>query len=151
MYIHNSLFHVVHGFSNVSYTVTEGEELDVTFQINVKGTSRFYLLSFNGNLLTRNDSASKFISYGITEYILFAHCASYLGLSDYEHLLIPIHGITTNVSFSLDTIDDTIALEYNEQVILIYAPEPPELIDLIEEAGEFIRNTAPVIIKDNDS
>ena len=72
-------------------------------------------------------------------------------MSDYQHLLISIRGITTNVSFSLDTIDDAIALENNEQVILIYAPEPPELIDIIEEAGEFIRNTAPVIIKDNDS
>ena len=133
--------------------MTEGEELDVTFQINVKGSSRFYRLSLDGKLLTKNDTASKFFSYGITEYtvLLFAYCASYLGLSDYQHLLLTIHGITSNVSFSLDTIDDAIALEYNEQVILIYAPEPPELIDLIEEAGEFIRNTAPVIIKDNDS
>ena len=72
-------------------------------------------------------------------------------MSDFEHVFIPLHGVTTSISFILNTIDDVISMEYDEQVILSYAPLLPELLDLIEEAGEFIRNIAPVTIKDNDS
>ena len=141
--------YIVHGFSDASYTVIEGESLHVTFQINVKGISRFDRLSLAGDFLAKNDTASKsiFLHVPLTVFVDMVT----LGLSDFEHIFIPLHGVTTSISFILNTIDDVISLEYNEQVILSYAPNPPVLIDLIEEAGEFIRNIAPVTIKDNDS
>ena len=41
--LHN-ITHAVHGFPVVSYTVSEGDTLDVTFGLNVKGNTRFQAL-----------------------------------------------------------------------------------------------------------
>ena len=38
MYTHT---HAVHGFAQASYEVEEGQRLDTTFGVNVKGTSTF--------------------------------------------------------------------------------------------------------------
>ena len=51
----------------------------------------------------------------------------------------------------LDIEDDDIALEYDDQLNLVYSPRPSNLIDLFEADGQFVRNVVPVFIKDSDS
>ena len=55
------------------------------------------------------------------------------------------------VNIVLQALADNIALEYNDRVTLTYAPDDLHLLDSIEHAGEFIRETATVTITDNDS
>ena len=52
---------------------------------------------------------------------------------------------------TLVTVDDGITLECNDTIILTYTPTSLNLTDLITHVGEFIRDTATVIITDNDS
>ena len=47
--------------------------------------------------------------------------------------------------------DDDITLEYDDSVILTFTPNDPDLISSLEAAGEYIRDTATVNIRDNDS
>ena len=51
----------------------------------------------------------------------------------------------------LDIEDDDIALEYDDQLNLVYSPRPSNLIDLFEAGGQFVRRVVPVFIEDNDS
>ena len=51
----------------------------------------------------------------------------------------------------LDIEDDDIALEYDDQLNLVYSPRPSNLIDLFEADGQFVRRVVPVFIEDNDS
>ena len=51
----------------------------------------------------------------------------------------------------LFTSNDVLTLEYNDTVLLRFAPDNPLLIAGIENAGEYIRDTATVYIIDNDS
>ena len=44
-----------------------------------------------------------------------------------------------------------ITLEYNDTVILKFTPDNTLLIPMVEDAEEYIRDTATVIITDNDS
>ena len=55
-----------------------------------------------------------------------------------------------NVTISLTANDDTVSLENDERMILRYVPESPEILNAIELAGEYIRDTATVTITDTD-
>ena len=51
----------------------------------------------------------------------------------------------------LSAVDDEIANEGDERFTLNYVHNiGPEFVDLVEDGGEFIRDTATVIIIDND-
>ena len=51
----------------------------------------------------------------------------------------------------LFTSNDEITLEYDDRVILTFTPDNPAFIPGLEAQGEYIRDTATVIIIDNDS
>ena len=51
----------------------------------------------------------------------------------------------------LDIVDDAIALEYDDQLNLVYSPRPSNVIDQFEADGQFVRSVVPVFIEDNDS
>ena len=51
----------------------------------------------------------------------------------------------------LDIEDDDIALEYDDQLNLMYTPRPSNVIDRFEADGQFVRSVVPVFIEDNDS
>ena len=51
----------------------------------------------------------------------------------------------------LDIEDDDIALEYDDQLSLVYYPRPSNLIDRFEADGQFVRRVVLVFIEDNDS
>ena len=51
----------------------------------------------------------------------------------------------------LDIEDDDIALEYDDQLNLVYNPRPSSVIDRFEADGQFVRSVVPVFIEDNDS
>ena len=62
--------------------------------------------------------------------------------------------VSTNnlpAEFRLDIEDDDIALEFNDQLRLVYLPRPSNLIDRFERDGQFIRSSVSVFIEDNDS
>ena len=48
------------------------------------------------------------------------------------------------------TYDDNITLEYDDSVILTFTPNDPDLISSLEAAGEYIRDTATINIRDID-
>ena len=52
----------VHGFQQPSYTVNEGESIDITFQRNVKGTTRFPRLQLIGAVMSRGDPAGRLLT-----------------------------------------------------------------------------------------
>ena len=47
----------VHGFQRPTYTVLEGEGVDIVFQRNAKGQTRFLRLNLNGNVTSYGDPA----------------------------------------------------------------------------------------------
>ena len=51
----------------------------------------------------------------------------------------------------LFTSNDQITLEYEDRIKLVFTPNNPALIPALEYEGEYIRDTAIVIIIDNDS
>jgi len=62
--------------------------------------------------------------------------------------------VSTNslpAEWRLDIEDDDIALEYDDQLNLIYNPLPSNLIDRFEAGGQFVRRVVLVSIEDNDS
>ena len=52
---------------------------------------------------------------------------------------------------SQDIEDDDIALEYDDQLDLVYFPRPSNLISRFEADNQFVRTNVPVHIQDNDS
>lgn len=141
--------HEVHGFQNVTYTVNEGEILNTVFGLNVKGTTRFPRLALTGMVTAAPHTASKFSFVKMSVHTCVPICICLIGSSDFEEFSpILTRG---NSEISLITVDDGITLEYNDTVILTYTPTSLNLTELIIVAGEFIRDTATVIITDNDS
>ena len=55
--VHNATY-AVHGFRNVSFNVIEGETLDTSFGLNVKGVTRFPSLVLSGDIHVEEDTAS---------------------------------------------------------------------------------------------
>ena len=81
--------------------------------------------------------------------LLFFHCLSLcIGSSDFEELQ-PIE-FENSAEIQLFTTNDDITLEYDDTVLLRFTPDNPLLISGVEGAGEYIRDTAIVIIIDND-
>ena len=92
------------------------------------------------------------VHFVITEYqSLIDFYVSHTDSNDY-HPFIPIYiSSILIVPFMLQTIDDDVALEYDDRIVLTYVPENLNFLEGIEEAGEYIRITTLVIIEDNDS
>ena len=59
LYIY-SQFHIVHGFTNVSYTVTEGETINITFTKEVKGSTNLQPF-LQGTITILPDTARMYI------------------------------------------------------------------------------------------
>lgn len=53
------LYHVVHGFQQAEYFVTEGTSYFTSFRGNVKGRSHFPLLRFDGTITSEGTSLGK--------------------------------------------------------------------------------------------
>ena len=51
--------HAVHGFASASYDVIEGEQLNTTFQRNVKGTTNLPILNILGTISSKTGTASE--------------------------------------------------------------------------------------------
>ena len=60
-------------------------------------------------------------------------------------------GNSDNQEIRLFTRNDQITLEYDDRVQLVFTPSYPDLIPVVEDVGEYIRDTAIVNIIDNDS
>ena len=61
--------------------------------------------------------------------------------------------VSTNnlpAEWRLDIEDDDVALEFTDQLNLVYRPRPSNLIDRFEAGGQFVRSNVPVYIADND-
>ena len=54
------------------------------------------------------------------------------------------------VTFGLLTINDDIALEYDDRVNLMFNAKYEEFVEELEKSGEFLRDTVEVKIIDND-
>jgi hypothetical protein len=68
--------------------------------------------------------------------------------SDFERLE-PIQ-VTNNAEIRLFAANDEIALEYDDRVLLTFAPDNPALITTLPAYGEYVRVSATVNIIDND-
>lgn len=73
----------------------------------------------------------------------------YIGTTDFEALQ-PIQLSDSKAIIRLFTSNDMIALEYEDTVTLAFNPSHPNFTQLIEDAGEFIRDNVTVNIIDND-
>ena len=68
--------------------------------------------------------------------------------SDFERLE-PIR-VTNNAEIRLFAANDEIALEYDDRVLLTFAPDNSDLIPGLLANGEYVRDSATVNIIDND-
>ena len=124
----------------------EGESIDITFQKNVKGTTRFPRLQLIGAVMSRGDPAGRLLTI-----LTHTHTTKLFSL-DYR----PVSGIVTEeglLTLQLQVYNDTIAVELNDKITLEFTPSDsvPNLIWLVENAGEFINHRAEVIILDQNS
>jgi hypothetical protein len=120
---------IVHGFLHASYDVTEGETLETTFRLNVKGITRFPLLTLPGTISVVEDTATS---------------------SDYETFAPTTTSESGPTPITFVPVDDATTLEYDDRVTLTYMPNIPTLLETIQLAEEFIRHTATVDIADSD-
>ncbi|CAI8054951.1 hypothetical protein GBAR_LOCUS29988, partial [Geodia barretti] len=98
---------IVHGFAQAAYDVVEDQQLVTMFQLNVKGMTQF------GGALV------------VTGVITATADGTAVG-SDFEQLE-PIR-VTNNAEIRLFAANDFIALEYDDRVLLRFAPDNPALI-----------------------
>ncbi|CAI8013544.1 hypothetical protein GBAR_LOCUS8570 [Geodia barretti] len=120
---------IVHGFAQAAYDVDEDQRLDTRFQLNVKGTTRF---------------AGALVVAGVITATADGTAAD----SDFERLTpIPV---TNNAEIRLFAANDEITLEYDDRVLLRFAPDNPALITGLPAMGEYVRDSATVNIIDND-
>ena len=68
--------------------------------------------------------------------------------SDFERLLLI--SVRNTADIRLFASNDDIALEYDDEVRLVFAPDNPALVPGLEGFGQYIRTTATVKIIDND-
>ena len=54
------IHYIVHGFVKTKYSVVEGETLDIVFERNAKGTTKFPLLTIEGRIISEGDEDGKF-------------------------------------------------------------------------------------------
>ena len=70
------------------------------------------------------------------------------GVSDFERL--QSIRVTNSVEIRLFAAEDANSLEYDDRVLLSFAPDNTGLIVGLEANGEYIRDTATVNINDSD-
>lgn len=73
----------------------------------------------------------------------------YIGTTDFN-TVPPIQLLDSKALIQLFTTNDMITLEYEDTVTLRFTPSLPNFIQLVEDGGEFIRDTTTVNIIDND-
>ena len=73
-----------------------------------------------------------------------------IGPTDFTDLQT-VHVGNHSAEIHLFTLHDEIALEYDDTIILRFTPDNNTFISDVENAGQFIRDTAIVNIIDNDS
>ena len=56
----------------------------------------------------------------------------------------------TQAMIELRTRNDIVTLEYDDTVILFFSPDEPDLIELYESEGEYIREHVVINIVDSD-
>ena len=72
-----------------------------------------------------------------------------IGTTDFE--TVPLIQLSDSKALiQLFTSNDIISLEYEDTVTLRFTPSLSNLIQLVEDGGEFIRDTATVNIIDSD-
>ena len=83
----------------------------------------------------------------------FLFVYNFIGQSDFSSLTTTMYnsGISDNQEIRLFTSNDQITLEYDDRIKLVFTPSYPDLIPVVEDVGEYIRDTAIVNIIDNDS
>ncbi|CAI8022404.1 hypothetical protein GBAR_LOCUS13163 [Geodia barretti] len=121
---------IVHEFAQAAYDLDEDERLDTMFQLNVKGMTQFS----GGALLVTG--------------LITATADGTAVDSDFERLT-PIQ-VTKNAEIRLFAANDEIALEYDDRVLLTFAPDNPALITDLPANGEYVRDSATVNIVDSD-
>ena len=127
------------------YDVIEGEELNTTFGLNVKGITTLSSAIIDGIIAVGpNGTASKFdnvLTYKIVISFLSA------GFSDFEFFGQLF--IRNAAEVFLRTIDDDITLEYEDRIQLKYNARLP-LPSFFEATGEYMRDAVIINIIDND-
>ena len=64
---------VVHGFAKAFDNVTEGDSLNTTFSLNVKGTTRLQSVNVTGMVTSQSDTARKLFLIFISYVVLAIH------------------------------------------------------------------------------
>ena len=60
------IYNIVHGFVKTKYGVEEGETLNIVFERNAKGKTRFPLLTIQGSIISEGDEDGKFQQARVT-------------------------------------------------------------------------------------
>ena len=152
------LFSTVHGFTNVSYTVSEGETLNITFTNDIKGSSNLppFLL---GTISVLPDTARMYAYFIVTYLEKIAYHVWYNNMlrftcdimtsteeADFE-AIIQVFSESAQISFV--AVYDEI-MELNESVIVQFVHSFIPYINFLESRGEFLRDNAIVDIINND-
>ena len=153
-------FSSVHGFTNVSYTVTEGETLNITFTNDIKGSSNLppFLL---GTISVLPDTARMYAYFIVTYLEKIAYHVWYNNMlyslcftcdimtsteeADFEAINVQVFSESAQISFV--AVYDEI-MELNESVIVQFVHSFIPYISFLESRGEFLRNTTIVDIID---
>ena len=146
----------VHGFQHPSYTVNEGESSNITFQRDVKGTTRFPLLQLIGAVMSRGDPAGRLLAILTHTH---THIHSHKESAETKFFSLdyrPVSGMVAEdslLTLQLQVYSDAIAVELRDKITLEFTPSDsvPYLIELVEATGEFINHRAEAVILDQNS
>ena len=86
----------VHGFQRPTYTVLEGESVDIVFQRNAKGQTRFARLDLRGNVTSYGDPAGGLEMLPI--HTISTHTNTHVCMHTFLHffLLLPTYNDYTH-------------------------------------------------------
>jgi hypothetical protein len=121
---------IVHGFQRAKYNITEDNEdaVIVVFERNVKSSTNMPLPLRGTITVTAGGTAD---------------------VADFQQ--VPnVTLVDDKAEISIETRNDRIALEYDDQIILTYTSSRSGFIAVVERDGEFIRDRAIFCIIDND-
>ena len=125
------------------YDVIEGEELNTTFGLNVKGITTLSSAIIHGIIAVGpNGTASKFDNVLTYKSVISFLSAGFSDFEDFGQLFI-----SNAAEVFLRTIDDDITLEYEDRIQINYYTRLPSFF---EATGEYMRNAAIINIIDND-
>ena len=133
----------------------EGESLDTSFQLNVKGMTNISDVIVIEGVVTaevhddNDEPAGEYLV--LTSYFsnvhLLINATDFLQLGPIDINLNSQNGIK---GIHLVTMNDDITLEYDGKVVLTFAPQTAGNSTDIENVGEYIRRTATVNVIDTD-